>query len=207
MSRKPKNDYFSTLALRYKKASRKQKSLILKEFCATAGYHIKHAIRKLNAFKFTRRTRFKKKRGPKSQYNFPEILKPLQEIWLAANLPCSKRLKAILPVWISSYQLEFGFLAAWVFEKLEKISASTLDRILRPFRIQHTGTGRSTTKPGLLLKHHIPIKTNQWDESRPDTLKPTPSPIAALPWPDNSSLPLIRLTLPRDGPNNAPSLG
>ena len=171
MSLKSKKDYFFTLALRYKKASRKQKSQIVKEFCATAGYDIKHAIRKLNAFKFTRRPKFKKKRGPKSQYNFPEILKPLQEIWLTANLPCSKRLKAILPVWISSYQLEFGFLATWVLQKLEKISASTIDRVLRPFRIQHTGTGRSTTKPGLLLKHHIPIKTNQWDESRPGFLE------------------------------------
>jgi len=27
----------------------------------------------------------------------PQILKPLKKIWLAANLPCSKRLKIILP--------------------------------------------------------------------------------------------------------------
>lgn len=171
MSPKRKKDYFSALALRYKKASRKEKSSILKEFCANTGYHIKHAVRKLNAFKITRRHKPKKKRGPKSKYNFPEVLKPLQQIWLTANLPCSKRLKAILPVWISAYQLEFGFLANWVLQKLENISASTIDRILKPFRILHTGTGKSTTKPGLLLKHHIPIKTNQWNESKPGFLE------------------------------------
>ena len=171
MSSKSKKDYFPNLARRYKKASRKEKSQILKEFCANAGYHIKHAIRKLNTFKLTRRLKPKKKRGPKSKYNLPEILKPLQQIWLTANLPCSKRLKAILPVWISFYQTEFAFLAPWILQKLEKISAATIDRILKPFRILHTGTGKSTTKPGLLLKHHILIKTNQWDQSKPGFLE------------------------------------
>ena len=31
--------------------------------------------------------------------------------------------------------------------------------------------GRSTTKPGTLLRKQIPIKTNQWDETRPGFLE------------------------------------
>jgi hypothetical protein len=31
--------------------------------------------------------------------------------------------------------------------------------------------GRATTKPGTLLRKHVPIKTNQWDESRPGFLE------------------------------------
>lgn len=171
MGPKSKNDYFKQIVSRYKKANRKEKARILDEFCLNCGYNRKYAIWKLVSFKQKRRVKPKQKPGRKSKYNLPEILKPLQQIWLTANLPCSKRLKAILPVWISFYQTEFGFLAPWTVQRLETISAPTIDRILKPFRIQHTGTGKCTTKPGLLLKHHIPIKTNQWDETKPGFLE------------------------------------
>src|SRR5208337_4542570 len=41
----------------------------------------------------------------------------------------------------------------------------------RPIRIQYKKRGRTTTKPGTLLRKQIPIKTNQWDESRPGFLE------------------------------------
>ena len=171
MSPKSKKDYLKAIAARYQKATRKEKSQILDEFCATCGYNRKYAIRRLLSFKIQRRPRPQKKPGPPSQYDKPEILKPLQAIWLAANLPCSKRLKALLPVWISFYQTEFDFLAPRILQKPEDISASNADRLFKSFFILHTGTGRPTTKSGLLLKHHIPVKTNQWDESRPGYLE------------------------------------
>ncbi len=173
MSPARKNSYFLTLAHRYHESTREQKTEILKEFCANTGYHPKHAIRKLNTLKPTHRPKKPpRKRGPKSKYDKPEVLKPLQQIWLTANLPCSKRLKAILPEWISHYQSEFGFLTTKTLGLLESISPATMDRVLKPFRINFTGLkGRSSTKPGLLLKHHIPIKTNQWDESKPGFLE------------------------------------
>ena len=171
MKKPSKKDYFPVLARCYKKASRKEKSQILKELCANTGYHIKHAIRKLTTFKLTRRPVVPKKRGPHSKYNLPEILKPLREIWIAAHLPCSKRLKTILPLWLSSYQQLYGYLSLEILKKLLKISPSTIDRILHPIRHLYRGKGRSATKPGLLLKHHIPIKTNQWDEFRPGFLE------------------------------------
>ena len=173
MSPTRKISYFLTLARRYHESTRGQKSAILTEFCANTGYHPKHAIRKLNALKPTHRPKKPlRKRGPKSKYDKPEVLKPLQQIWLTANLPCSKRLKAILPEWISHYQSEFGFLSTKTLDLLQSISPATMDRILKPFRIKFTGLkGRSSTKPGLLLKPHIPIKTNQWDEAKPGFLE------------------------------------
>jgi len=160
------------VALRYKKAKHDRKSQILDEFCATFDYHRKYAIRKLNfLLKHRRPPKPKQKPGPKSKYNVPEVLKPLKAIWLAANLPCSKRLKQILPLWLRGYQQKFGTLPLDVLKKLIRISKNTIDRILKPTRIQYTGKGRSTTKPGLLLKRHIPIKTDQWDETRPGFLE------------------------------------
>jgi hypothetical protein len=172
MSPKSKFEYLKAVAPRYQTSFRKsQKALILDEFCATCGYNRKYAIRKLASFKIRRRPEVKKRPGRKSKYNLPDVLKPLEKIWLTANLPCSKRLKAILPIWLSFYQLEFGFLTAQGLKKLQIISPATIDRILKPVRIEYTGTGKCTTKPGLILKHHIPIKTNQWDEARPGFLE------------------------------------
>jgi hypothetical protein len=163
-------EYLEAIYLRYKKASFKEKTLILNEFCLNCGYHRKHAIRLLNHF--TRFTKPKpKKRGKPSKYNKPSVLKPLKTIWLAANLPCSKRLKVILPLWLPSYAKEFGSLSLEVVKALLQISPATLDRLLEPARVKYRGRGRTTTKPGTLLRKQIPIKTNQWDETKPGFLE------------------------------------
>lgn len=49
------------------------------------------------------------------------------------------------------------------------LSHSTIDRLLKPVRVNSHGL--SGTKPGRLLKNQIPIKTNQWEESRPGYLE------------------------------------
>lgn len=155
-----------SIYLRYKRASRKEKTLILNEFCTTCDYHRKHAIRLLRTFK--RFTKPKpKKRGKPSIYDKPSIAEPLKRIWLAANLPCSKRLKAIIPLWMPGYAKEYGALELNAIKLLYRVSPATIDRILKPLRAKYRGRGRSTTKPGTLLRRQIPIKTNQWDESKP----------------------------------------
>jgi hypothetical protein len=170
MSPRSKREYIETIFLRYKKASRESKTIILDEFCATCGYHRKHAIRLLRGFKRLIKPKAKK-RGRVPFYRHDAILKPLKQIWLAANLPCSKRLKVILPLWLPGYAQFFGPLPSQVVRALKSISAATVDRLLSPVRIQYKKRGRSTTKPGTLLRKQIPIKTNQWDESRPGFLE------------------------------------
>jgi hypothetical protein len=166
MSPGAKMECLDSIYTRYRKASREEKSLILDEFCATCNYHRKHAIRLLTTFK--RFTKPKpKKRGKPSIYDKPSVIEPLKRIWLAANLPCSKRLKAVLPIWMPGYAKEYGALPINVIKLLYRVSPATIDRILKPIRFQYRGRGRSTTKPGTLLRKQIPIKTNQWDESRP----------------------------------------
>ncbi len=152
--------------LRYKRASRKEKTSILNEFCATCGYHRKHAIRLFKNFK--RFTKPKpKRRGAPSVYNKPSITEPLKRIWLAANLPCSKRLKIIIDLWMTGYVKEYGALSLDVAKALYRISPPTIDRILKPLRAKYRSRGRCTTKPGTLLRKQIHIKTDQWNESKP----------------------------------------
>lgn len=170
MSPRSKREYTEAIHLRYKNATHQGKTIILDEFCATCGYHRKHAIRVLRRFKrFTKPKA--KKRGKPTIYQHEAILKPLKKIWLNANLPCSKRLKVMLPIWLPGYIELFGELSPEVTSALLTISPPTIDGLLKPTRIQYTKRGRSTTKPGTLLRKQIPIKTNQWDESRPGFLE------------------------------------
>lgn len=171
MSPKSKKEYLKAVVRRYKKATRKEKSQILDEFCVTCPYNRKYAIWRLRTFKTQRRKIKRGKSGPKPKYQQPEFLAVLKRIWITANLPCSKRLKAILPIWLPAYQEEFGFLKFEILKKIFKISPATIDRLLRPIRHLYRGKGKSATKPGLLLKHHIPIQTNQWDQKRPGFLE------------------------------------
>src|SRR6266545_2842826 len=56
-------------------------------------------------------------------------------------------------------------------ELLLKISSASIDRCLRPVRLQ-TPHGLSTTKPGSLLKNLIPVRTfTEWDAERPGFLE------------------------------------
>jgi hypothetical protein len=170
MSPRAKLEYVQAVSLRYKYARRIDKSRILDELCANCGYHRKHAIRLLRRVKRFRHSN-PRRRGPKPVYHSEAILKPLKSIWLTANLPCSKRLKAILPLWLPGYQALQGALAPETYQALMRISAASIDRLLRPVRVRYRNRGRCTTKPGTLLRHQIPVGTNQWDQNRPGFLE------------------------------------
>lgn len=170
MSPRSKKEYLQAIQWRYKNAYRQEKSSILDEFSENCGYHRKHAIRILRHFKRFTQPKPKKK-GRKPVYHKENILKPLKRIWLTANLPCSKRLKAMLPLWMPGYTRTYENLSKQTADALLAISPATIDRLLKPTRATYHKGGRATTKPGTLLKKHIPIKTNQWDESRPGFLE------------------------------------
>ena len=163
MSSKLKKEYLEAIVKRDKEVPKAQKQIILNEFCEATHYHRKHAIRLLRGFKrFTQPQ--PKRRGTKPIYDSTELLKAFKKIWLAANQPCSKRLKALLPLWLPSYGKTFGELSPQVRKGLITISPATMDRLLKPVSVQYKKRGRATTKPGILLRKQIPLKTNQWDE-------------------------------------------
>jgi len=170
MSPGARMEHLESIYPRYKRANRKEKSIMLNEFCKTCGYHRKHAIRLLGKYKRFTKPKLKK-RGTPSVYNKPSVLKPLKEIWLAANLPCSKILKPVLSIWLKYYSKEYGPPHLEVIKALNRISPATIDRVLKPVRAKYKIKGRSTTKPGTLLRKQIPIKTEQWNEAKPGFLE------------------------------------
>src|SRR5690606_2007818 len=58
-----------------------------------------------------------------------------------------------------------------VRKMLLTVSAATIDRMLQQPREKLRGRGRTTTKPGTLLRSQIPIQTAQWEETRPGYLE------------------------------------
>ena len=114
-----------------------------------------------------------KKAGRPKQYDAQEILGFLLCVWHASNQACSKRLERILHLWLPKYEEATGVVLSLEHQVLIlRMSHSTIDRVLADERKRYrVGKGRTTTKPGTLLKKRIPIKTNQWDEDRPGFLE------------------------------------
>ena len=168
MSHFSKREYLQTIWARYHKATRAEKKILLDGFCEICGYHRKHAIRLLREKACNKTSHAPKPRGRKRGYDDPIILRVLKTIWRAANLPCAKRLHAMLPVWLPFYEFE---LPKALEQQVLQLSAATMDRLLKPLRGKYHKRGLATTKPGSLLKHHIPVKTNQWDETVPGFLE------------------------------------
>lgn len=171
MSPFAKHEYYQEVTKRYRKASRAEKSRILDEFCANCTIRDRnYAIHKLNhPEKFLKK--HKKRPGRISKYDCPEVLKPLKTIWLQTGLICSKNLVSAIPRWLKDYDTTCEPLSDAARTKILSISPATIDRLFKKVRPQYKLHGLSTTKPGSLLREHIPIKTEQWDETRPGFLE------------------------------------
>ena len=101
MSKQSIKDYYKTVVRRYRNSDKKTKSQVLDEFCEVCGYNRKYAIRKLN----TRKRNHKRKRlGQPKPYKDPILLSVLFDLWGKQNLPCSRRLKATMPLWLPFYE-------------------------------------------------------------------------------------------------------
>lgn len=161
-----KREYLLAIWDRYQRVGRRFKSKILDEFCAVCGYTRKYAIGLLSH----KRRRRQRKPGPRRRYD-GEVLEPLKVIWQAAEQLCSKRLKAALPLWLPFYEQERGPLAEPVRQKLLQMSAASIDRLLKKERARYRGKGLCGTRPGGLLKHQIPIRTDNDDVDRPGFLE------------------------------------
>ena len=153
MSYRSREDYLKTQRARYRRGTRAQKSRILDEGCAMFGMHRKSLIRALGR---PARVAFRR-RGPKPHYG-PQLLGPLKVVWLAAQQPCSKRLKAALPLWLGPYECRHGTLAPEMRDDLLTMSAATIDRLLRPIRARRR-KGLCSTRSARHLEGQIPIRT------------------------------------------------
>jgi hypothetical protein len=166
VSQQARREYVAKIQARYRGAGRVYKSRILDEFCEVCGYDRKHAIKLLGG----RRPPPRGRKGPAPLYGAREK-QIIKVIWLKAQQPCSKRLVAVLPLWLPFYERWYGRVAPRVRQKVLAISASTLDRLLAPARAQAARRRRCGTRPGRLIRTQIPIRAGEWQIDGPGYLE------------------------------------
>ena len=164
MSQKSRWEYFRAIYPRYQQADRKLKQVVLNEFCLNTGYHRKYAIRLLH--------------GPPPGRSRPSVrcrracrygaqtLSVLVAVWEAAGYPWSVRLKALLPLWLPWVRKRWR-VPPEIERQLRRISPRQMDRRLRARKTQRRRRIYGRTRPGTLLKHHVPVRTDHWDVKAP----------------------------------------
>src|SRR5256884_4277482 len=165
MGRSSRWEYLKAIHPPYRQADRQEKKVILNECCRNAGYNRKYAIRLLNGPP-PGRGRPPCPRRPRTPTYSTQVISVLGAVWEAAGYPGGVRLRALLPLCMPWTRKRFR-LAPAVEKPLLRISARQIDRRLRARkkRVQHRLYGQ--TKPGTLLKHMIPIKTDHWQVKMP----------------------------------------
>jgi hypothetical protein len=171
------------LAPRYQRSGKKVRSQILNEFVMLTGYTRCYAAYVLKNYGVQRSiivngqrvtsiigfgAAIKHHRKRKCLYDKP-VEAILKRLWAISNGLCGKRLVVFIRDTIPILE-RFGELCldTQVRSKLLNMSSATMDRLLAQTKAKSRLKGRSGTKPGTLLKHHIPIRTfAEWNDVQP----------------------------------------
>jgi hypothetical protein len=162
-------EYAQAIRPRYRKASKEEKSRMLDEFIQVTGFHRKAAIRLLRRLG---QPKANERRGRRRGYG-SGAAEVLRVVWEASDRLCSKRLQPFLPEMVKVLRRHGEQIIDAAMEaQLCRMSPSTIDRLLRPYRKAGGRKGLATTRPGNLLKSSIPIRTfADWQESQPGFLE------------------------------------
>lgn len=169
MTARSKKEYLEALRPRYLRAGKAERGRILDEAVAVTQYHRKAVIRVLRS---APQSPPKKRPGRRRRYGL-ELVPVLKDLWEIAARICPQRLQPFLPelmevMWKQGDQR----LTASVQGELRAMSASTIDRLLKPLRDKEGRRTFTTTTPGSLLKGSIPVRTfSDWSDRRPGFLE------------------------------------
>jgi hypothetical protein len=167
-SMKTRKEIIDKQRTKYKKSTKKGKGAILDAVCETTGLSRDRAKKLLSGCSAKRQPTTKKKRGRKPVYG-PDVRDALEKVWVFMDFASSRRLVAGINDMLDAL-LMFGELdlSDDVNKKLRSLSASTAERLLTRAKSRDMHKGRSTTKPGTLLKNDIPIRLGtEWDDAIP----------------------------------------
>lgn len=166
MSAKSRREVLIQTRRRYQGRGRRGRSALLDEICALCGFERKYASKLLSGRRAIAGSEGRRRGGSQGKYGEAER-RVIKAIWLAAEQPCGKRLKAALGLWLPFYEKRQGVLEAGLRNKVLAVSAATIDRLLAPCRVALGSRGRCGTRPGTLLRSQIPIRTEHWEVNGP----------------------------------------
>ena len=168
MSPQSVREYAAALRPRYLLASRAEKARLLTEFCRLAKRHRKSAIRLLRQPPGQSTPRS----GRPPSYG-PNVIALLKVVWEASDYLCGKRLAPFLPTLLEALERHRVLQVPSALRPLlMRISAPTIDRLLRPYRRAHP-RGLATTGPSHpALAAQVPVRTfGEWREARPGSFQ------------------------------------
>ncbi|MDA8120629.1 MAG: hypothetical protein M0Z85_11485 [Gammaproteobacteria bacterium] len=149
-----RRELIEVLRPRYRGGTKIAKQGILEELIAVTGYHRKSAIRALNR---TERNGAGVLRSSRRVYDdtFKHILLIL---WSLARHPCGKRMHALMPRLVAEYERRnSGALSPALVQKLNVVSAATIDRLLRESRKGNSAARRERDS-------HVKVFLNDFED-------------------------------------------
>ena len=155
MNIQAKEQYMETLRERYLTSNKKEKGLILDEFCRNTKQERKYVIKK-----FRYKVRLKKERKKRRENYDGEVKTVLAKIWEIFDYPCGSRLKTLLTDETEKLRrLKEITCSDLIVEKLLKIGIATIDR-----KLEHEKEvlllNQKYSKKNPLLSHQVPVKTS-----------------------------------------------
>lgn len=155
--------YLRLIKKRYQRADKVVRGILLDEMEAVTNLHRKSLIR-LMASDLKRKPR-RKNRG--RQYG-PEVDDAIRVIFESVDYICAERLQPNL-VWLAKHLARHGELivAEPLLAQFEKISVSTVKRILKRIRQDEPRLPRRRPSRGNAITRDIPMEKIAWDEKQP----------------------------------------
>jgi hypothetical protein len=192
VQRQSKHEYVARMQGRYLRATKAEKGRLLVEVIEVTGYGRRHALRLLWHGRFPDPRLAAVQGRPVTGVGVPSrtggrppgrprvyapvVVGALRTAAEASGWLCGKRLAPFLEELVPALEAEGALrLTAGDRVKLLAMSARTIDRRLRLFRLQRDPKnwhGLGTTKPGTLLKDQVPVQTyTPWADQRPGFLE------------------------------------
>ena len=174
---------------------RRGRGRLLDELVEMTGWDRKHANKVLLGKRRT--TGRRGKRGAPTRYG-KKLTEALKICWLAMDQPCGKRMKGMLGLWLRHLDC-----CEEVRHQLTRVSAASIDRLLRDFKVAARKKARPPKQP-VRSKPLWRFERKVGTCPRRDGLRLTPWPIAAATWVAISSGRLRVWRSRADGPSYAP---
>src|SRR5205807_2786476 len=154
--------YVKLMAVRYRKANRRERSRLLSEMEAVTKQHRKHLIRLLNGESLER----KKRQTPRSRTYGVEVERVILLVWESLDYICAQRLTPGL-LRTAQHLARFGevSLTPQLEEQLQEIGVSTVQRLLRKHRASKGRLPRKGPERANQVTKGVPMKHIPWDIS------------------------------------------
>lgn len=157
MSQESTSEYTAKIRERYGRMTGKQaRSRLLDEYTQVTGFERKYAIKVLRGHR-RKSKEAQQSKGAPTRYS-EDLTHPLKELWFWMDQPCGKRMKDMLPLWLTdsdryTEEVKTGILS---------MSPATLDRRLKSVKAQRT-IKRLPPRSDSAIKAQVEIRAEKWD--------------------------------------------